>query len=1052
MIYRRLIKVIGSIRLMAILFIAFALSMAIGTFIENSFSIDVARIYIYDAWWFEGMMVLFVLNFLFNIRKYSLNKRSKWPTLMIHLAFVIIIIGAFITRYYGFTGLMSIREGSSSNKVISDETYLQLRMEMEEDGIKHTQQIEKQVLLSQATAGLNPFAIQTEFNGKDIGISYDNFIENAQWSFSPSNGDAQHIKIVETHDGERHDHYIKEGEILHCGHNRYTFNNPQSGSYNFSMVANKLWLDAPLPGKVLHMLSGDETHITAGYREPIKFKALYDFGELKFVVPERAKRGKLSLLTDGTDIKQSSGPHALVLTLTIDGRARPVVVFGKRGKVGNPTQLILDGISYSFSYGSKTHLLPFKIKLHKFIAKKYPGTTNSYASFESKVKVLDDSMDMDAEIYMNHVLDYKGYRFFQSSFHPDERGTILSVNHDYWGTQVTYIGYFLLYLGLLAILFSKNSRFGHIVKQLKKLNSSSKSALLVVLLLSAFHGFGQQEIDPIDPMVLNKLDSIVTYYKVPDAHAQKFARLVIQDVNGRMKPMDTYASELLRKISKDDRYKDLNANQAVLSMLQFPDIWINMPLVYIKSGNDSLRAILETPKGMKRVPLAKFFDKKGNYKLQEQVGVAYKAIVPNQFEKDFIEVDRRVNLLYNALNGNDLRIFPVPNDKNNTWISTLHLSKHDLQRRDSLFVANILPLYFNTFSEEIRHGKGDFGKSYGLLGQIEKYQNKFGHDIIPERSKINWEIRYNKYDIFKNLFSWYLVLGMLLLIMSVIGLFKRNKSYDMTMWIPRVGIYLCFALHTLGLLARWYVSGHAPWSDAYESIIYISWATMLFGIILGRKFDLALAATAFVNAMILMVAHWNWLDPAIANLQPVLNSYWLMIHVAIIVASYGPFTLGMVLSVLALLLMSLVQKTNQAYMRKAIKKLVLLTEMSLTIGLVMLTIGNFLGGQWANESWGRYWAWDPKETWALISILVYAFIIHMRLVPGLRGKWLFSLMGVLGFYAILMTYFGVNFYLSGLHSYAQGDNIVTPRFLYYSIAAIVILASVSLYKQMRYRI
>jgi cytochrome c-type biogenesis protein CcsB len=202
--------------------------------------------------------------------------------------------------------------------------------------------------------------------------------------------------------------------------------------------------------------------------------------------------------------------------------------------------------------------------------------------------------------------------------------------------------------------------------------------------------------------------------------------------------------------------------------------------------------------------------------------------------------------------------------------------------------------------------------------------------------------------------------------------------------------------------------------------------------------------------MILMIAHWNWMDPAIANLQPVLDSYWLMIHVAVIVGSYGPFALSMIIGIVSLVLMRLTTAKNQEKLKRNVKELTIVNELSLTVGLIMLTIGNFLGGMWANESWGRYWGWDPKETWALISIMVYAFVLHMRLIPGMRGRWLFNLMSVVAFASILMTYFGVNFYLSGLHSYASGDKVITPDFVYYSIGFISLLGLISYFPAKKY--
>ena len=280
----------------------------------------------------------------------------------------------------------------------------------------------------------------------------------------------------------------------------------------------------------------------------------------------------------------------------------------------------------------------------------------------------------------------------------------------------------------------------------------------------------------------------------------------------------------------------------------------------------------------------------------------------------------------------------------------------------------------------------------------------------------------------------------------MIQIFSPKSFWNYAVQLFKGLIWLLFIGMTLALAARWYISGHAPWSDAYESVIYVSWATVFFGLAFGRKSDLTVAATAFVASILLWVAHLSWLDPQIANLQPVLDSYWLMIHVAVIVASYGPFTLGLILGSVVLLLMCLGTKQNREKIMLNINELTIINEMALTVGLVMLTIGNFLGGQWANESWGRYWGWDPKETWALISIMIYAFVIHSRLVPGLRGKWTFNVLSIFAYASIMMTYFGVNFYLTGLHSYASGDVPVTPSFIYYLLSFFIFLSAVSYWR------
>jgi cytochrome c-type biogenesis protein CcsB len=446
----------------------------------------------------------------------------------------------------------------------------------------------------------------------------------------------------------------------------------------------------------------------------------------------------------------------------------------------------------------------------------------------------------------------------------------------------------------------------------------------------------------------------------------------------------------------------------------------------------------------KYASLVSFFDNKGNYKISSHLEGAYRAAVPNQFQKDFIEVDKRVNLLYSALEGKVMRVFPIPDDASNKWVSYPELNEASFKGKDSLYVQNILPLYFNSL--RLARADGDYTQADNLLESLEGFQKKFGGAVLPSEDKIEAEILYNQYDIFKKLFSWYLYVGLLLFVLLIFKIFREGKILNYSVNLLKGSVLLLFLLHTAGLVARWFISGHAPWSDAYESMIYVAWATMFFGLIFGRKSELTLAATTFVSSMVLMIAHWNWMDPSIANLQPVLDSYWLMIHVAVIVGSYGPFALSMIIGVVALILISIASKKNKVKIDLNIKELTIINELSLTVGLIMLTIGNFLGGMWANESWGRYWGWDPKETWALISILIYAFVIHMRFVPGLRGNWTFNFMSIVSFASILMTYFGVNFYLVGLHSYASGDKIITPSFVYYAVVIVALLGAVSYWR------
>jgi len=1034
-----------STRLMAILFLSFAIAMGAGTFIESKYNTDTAKIWVYNAWWFEAIMVFFMINFIGNIKRYQLLKKEKWATLLLHLAFVFILLGAFVTRYISYEGMMPIREGAAENQVFSDKTFLTVFVDGEYKGEMKRRVFEKTLLLSPVTN--NNFSISDKFADTEFKIEYKNFILGAKEIIKPDPKGTLYFKIVEAGDGGRHEHMLKEGEIQNIHNVLFSLNKYTEGAINININGNTSTIQTPFEGNYMRMADKLQGKVAKDAAQPLMMRSLYTIGEMRFVFPDPAVKGVIAYESKN-DFKEKNHEDALVLNVIADGQQKEVTILGSKGKIGESKTVKIGNIDYTLFYGSKAYVLPFKIKLNDFIATKYPGTEKSYSSFESKVTVQDSTKSFDARIFMNNVLDYKGYRFFQSSFDPDEKGTVLSVNHDFWGTAITYSGYFMLFFAMMSIMFTKYSRFADLKRKLEVVKTKKAKLLTILVLMLSFNGFAQGHDDHQHQTPSEKqIDSLLNKYKVPEDHAAKFGRLIIQDAGGRMKPVNTFSSELLRKVSHMETYKGMNSDQVLLSMTQYAKLWIEVPLIYIKSGNDSIRKIIGVDKKAQYAPFISFFDEKGNYKLSPYLDDAFKSGNPNQFEKDFIETDKKVNLMESALSGRILKIFPIPNDANNKWISYLELNESGMKGMDSTYTKSVLPLYFGTLTNAAE--TKDYKNSNELLESINGFQKKFGAKVRPSEEKISLEILYNEYDVFKKLPYWYIFAAILMLFFTILQIFKERKFLSIAVNTMHVIIGLLFLLHTTGLIARWYISGHAPWSNAYESIIYIAWATMFFGLAFDIKSKLTVASSAFVTAMILWAAYQNWIDPEIANLQPVLNSYWLMIHVAVIVASYGPFALGMILGTVSLLLILFTDEKNKAKMDLNIQEITYINEMALTIGLIMLTIGNFLGGQWANESWGRYWGWDPKETWALISIMVYAFVIHGRFVPSLRGKWIFNLMSMFAFISILFTYYGVNFHLVGLHSYASGE-AHSLSWIWYSIGAITLFGAISYPKYKKY--
>ncbi len=1043
-------SILFSTRLTSILFLVFAVAMATGTFLDASSDTSptpYSREVIYNAWWFEAIMGLFVINFVGNISKYRLFRKEKWATLLLHLSFILIIVGAFVTRYISFEGAMHIREGATENTFLSSETYLTTFIDgdYEVNGVPQRRTVKpKELRMSDRLS--NNFEINTDYNGQEVSIKFLKYISNAKEGVIEDAEGKDYLTIVEASGGERHNHWIGDGEVIDIHNILFAFNQPTKGAINLGYKDGEYTISSPFEGQFMRMADQLKGSVYPDSTQTLNLRSLYQMGNMAFVLPDQVIKGVPGLIKSPKS--EPTNQDALIVEVSSGGAMKTVEILGGKGIMAIPAATEVGGLKVYLSYGSKEYTLPFSITLNDFIADKYPGTQKNYSAFKSKVTVNRSDADFyNYEIFMNNILDEQGYRFFQSGFDPDEKGTILSVNHDFWGTWITYIGYGLLYLGLLAILFDKKTRFSDLKKMLKKVKEKKAAVTVILILMLSFTGIAQQESSHKAEFSKQQLDSIIFANSVTKEHAAKFAHLVLQD-NGRMKPVNTFASELLRKISRKNSYESLNANQVFVSMMEFPRLWMEVPIMTLKRGNDSIREIIGVSKDATHFSLMDLIDKEGYNKLGPYIEEASKTTNKNQFQKDFMKAYENFYLLNQTLSGGIFKIFPVPDDPNNRWVSYPELGEVNFKGKDSTVVRSLLPYYFENLREARK--TGEYANADLILKGIKKFQSEYGAAVNPSERKIKTEVLYNEVDIFNRLYTYFAMFGMIMFVFIIIQIFNENKVINTIIKFFKGSIWIFFIMLTLGLIARWYISGHAPWSNAYESIIYVGWATVLFGLTLGRKSNLTIASTAFVAAIILWVAHENWIDPSISNLQPVLDSYWLMIHVAVIVASYGPFTLGMILGLTSLLLMVLTTKKNFKKMDLNIKELSIITEMALTVGLVMLSIGNFLGGQWANESWGRYWGWDPKETWALISIMIYAFVVHMRLVPGLRGKWGFNFAAVIAYASIMMTYFGVNFYLSGLHSYASGDTPVTPTFVWYFTGFVLLLSTVAFFSYKKY--
>lgn len=655
--------------------------------------------------------------------------------------------------------------------------------------------------------------------------------------------------------------------------------------------------------------------------------------------------------------------------------------------------------------------LPFKLELVKFTLTRYPGS-DSPSSYESDLLVHVDGATREERVFMNNVLDVKGYRFFQASYDPDERGTVLSVSRDVAGRTVTYAGYALLLVGLLGSIFGRGSRFRELARRLRSLGGPSAFGVTLLLLMAGAALPARAAVDKA------AIYEVLQKYTIDGRHAAAFGAMPVQSNRGRISPVNTFSSEILRKLYKQEKIGALNSDQFLLGLLVLPEMWARVPLLHY--ANPELATYYGLSPGA--CAFIELFDERGNYKLREKVEEAYhkNPVERTRFDKDLLKLDEQANIFNQLANRQMLHIFPLADDPNHKW----YAPGDDLSAfsgKDSMFVSRVFDWYLGEARDALR--SGDWSKADEVLEMIRVYQDKRSAPGLFDLEKIRAEVAYNRLDLFRWCKIGYLVLGGLLLALSIAALFARRRWMAYGAGIFSVGILAVFLCHIYGMGTRWYIGGYAPWSNSYETMVYVAWATVLGGLLFARRSPVTLALASLFGGVILFVSGLNWMDPEINPLVPVLKSPWLMFHVAVIVAAYGFFGVGCLLGITNMGLMAFGGKRRAALLSARISELTVINEMALWIGLALMTIGTFLGAIWANVSWGRYWGWDPKETWALVTMVLYAVVLHLRLVRRWYSTWLFNFLSVLCFSSVLMTFLGVNYFLSGMHSYGENEHV-----------------------------
>ncbi len=636
--------------------------------------------------------------------------------------------------------------------------------------------------------------------------------------------------------------------------------------------------------------------------------------------------------------------------------------------------------------------LPFELRLESFDVKYYDGT-RAEADYVSRFTITDGGATQRAEVSMNNVWKYRSVRFYQSSYDPDMRGSILALNSDPWGIPVTYAGYALLFLSLVWLLVDPKGAF----RRLFKSDMMRRGVLSVMAVCAMSQAAGAAN-------------------TLPRETADRLGRLNIL-YNDRVCPLQTFAVDFTKKLCGSARYGDYTPEQVLAGFIFYGDEWSAEPIIRVKNG--PLRDALQLPG---RCSVNTFFNQvMGGYILGPYLNEYYHGH-NDKFHKQVADIDDRLMMVMELRRGTLLRVFPFTSGGKTTWYSpTENITDTLVDEAHRKYMQNVFSLIYG---EVLASSYGNVDK---ILDKMLKYQQLNGGSSLPSAAQVKAERLYNAIPFATILFMVNLTLGVVLLIIGLVRLIRPVKTDEpdrpdkaLLRAVPVVGGAL-LGLSLLALTAcialRWIVGGRVPMANGYETMLLMAWFVMVLALVAARRFRIALPFGFLMSGFFLLVSHINQMDPQITHIMPVLSSPLLSVHVSVIMMSFALLSLTFICGLTAIIL-RLVRGRNAVELDGQLDSLALLSRLLLYPALTLLGVGIFVGAIWANVSWGAYWSWDAKEVWGLITLMVYAVAAHAASVPFLRRSMGYHIFMTLAFLTLVMTYFGVNYFLGGMHSYA----------------------------------
>ena len=669
-------------------------------------------------------------------------------------------------------------------------------------------------------------------------------------------------------------------------------------------------------------------------------------------------------------------------------------ISAKRGmihlRIGQPTDTYM---AQDEEQGMKEEKLPFSLCLQKFEAKMHDGT-NAVADYSSKFTVIDGDDKSEGEVSMNNIYSHRSYRLYQSSYDEDGKGSVLAINADPYGIPVTYTGYALLFISLVWMLFDPKGGY----RKLLKSPLLKKGALITALILS----MGNIQTLHAESATGNLQNAVL-----PKETAEKFGELHIL-YNDRICPVQTFALDFCKKIYGARSYQGLTAEQVLSGWVFYGNTWANEPFIKIKSGE--MKTAMNLPD---YASLNTFFNREmGGYTIGQYVQEYYNG-QQDKFHQQAADIDGKIQIIMELREGISLKVLPYTFTKNvkatkdhsfikagtTTWFSPVDKLPQAVEHQHALYIRNV----FSLLNGDVK--AGNTSRVNEFFVKMKKYQEVSSGNSLPTATQYKAERINNAFPFATILFMANLTLGFIALFYTIYRMTKKREIKVLNIALP-ILLGVSFLALTFGLALRWIISGNIPMSNGYESMLTAAWFVMLISILMQLRIRIVMVFGFLISGFFLLVSHINQMDPAIGQMMPVLNSPLLSIHVSIIMMSYALLSLTFICGIMGICL------------RSHGEELQALSRIFLYPALTTMGFGIFIGAIWANVSWGNYWSWDSKETWALITFMIYAVVVHTQSLPVFRKPLVYHIYITLAFMSIAMTYFGVNYFLTGMHSYA----------------------------------